>query len=138
MPVITCIDDLKRIYRRRVPRMFYDYAESGSWTEQTFRENSSDFADIRLRQRIAVDMTGRTVATQMIGQDVAMPVALAPVGLTGMQNADGEIKAARAAEKFGVPFTLSTMSICSIEDVARHTSSPFWFQIYTLNDDAFN
>lgn len=138
MPVITCIDDLKRIYRRRVPRMFYDYAESGSWTEQTFRENSSDFAAIRLRQRIAVDMTGRTVATQMIGQDVAMPVALAPVGLTGMQNADGEIKAARAAEKFGVPFTLSTMSICSIEDVARHTSSPFWFQIYTLNDDAFN
>ena len=138
MPVITCIDDLKRIYRRRVPRMFYDYAESGSWTEQTFRENSSDFADIRLRQRIAVDMTGRTVATKMIGQDVAMPVALAPVGLTGMQNADGEIKAARAAEKFGVPFTLSTMSICSIEDVARHTSSPFWFQIYTLNDDAFN
>ena len=138
MPVITCIDDLKHIYRRRVPRMFYDYAESGSWTEQTFRENSSDFADIRLRQRIAVDMTGRTVATQMIGQDVAMPVALAPVGLTGMQNADGEIKAARAAEKFGVPFTLSTMSICSIEDVARHTSSPFWFQIYTLNDDAFN
>ena len=138
MPVITCIDDLKHIYRRRVPRMFYDYAESGSWTEQTFRENSSDFAAIRLRQRIAVDMTGRTVATQMIGQDVAMPVALAPVGLTGMQNADGEIKAARAAEKFGVPFTLSTMSICSIEDVARHTSSPFWFQIYTLNDDAFN
>ena len=138
MPVITCIDDLKRIYRRRVPKMFYDYAETGSWTEQTFRENTTDFASIRLRQRIAVDMTGRSTATQMIGQDVAMPVALAPVGLTGMQSADGEIKAARAAEKFGVPFTLSTMSICSIEDVAAHVSKPFWFQIYTLNDDDFN
>ena len=138
MPVITCIDDLKRIYRRRVPRMFYDYAESGSWTEQTFRDNASDFADIRLRQRIAVDMTGRTTESEMVGQKVAMPVALAPVGLTGMQNADGEIKAARAAEKFGVPYTLSTMSICSIEDVAEHTTKPFWFQIYTLNDDDFN
>ncbi len=138
MPVITCIEDLKRLYRRRVPRMFYDYAESGSWTEQTFRENSTDFAAIRLRQRIARDMTGRSTATRMIGQEVAMPVALAPVGLTGMQNADGEIKAARAAEKFGVPFTLSTMSICSIEDVAAHTTKPFWFQIYTLNDDDFN
>ncbi|MCW3784359.1 alpha-hydroxy acid oxidase [Defluviimonas salinarum] len=138
MPVITCIDDLKRLYRRRVPRMFYDYAESGSWTEQTFRENSTDFAQIRLRQRIAVDMTGRSTATEMAGQRVTMPVALAPVGLTGMQNADGEIKAARAAEKFGVPFTLSTMSICSIEDVAAHVEKPFWFQIYTLNDDDFN
>lgn len=138
MPVITCIEDLKRIYRRRVPKMFYDYAETGSWTEQTFRDNSADFAQIRLRQRIAVDMTGRSTASKMIGQDVAMPVALAPVGLTGMQNADGEIKAARAAEKFGVPFTLSTMSICSIEDVAAHASKPFWFQIYTLNDDDFN
>lgn len=138
MPVITCIEDLKRLYRRRAPRMFYDYAESGSWTEQTFRENVSDFAEIRLRQRIAVDMTGRSTAGQMIGQDVAMPVALAPVGLTGMQNADGEIKAACAAEKFGVPFTLSTMSICSIEDVADHVTKPFWFQIYTLNDDDFN
>ncbi|PQV56992.1 L-lactate dehydrogenase (cytochrome) [Defluviimonas denitrificans] len=138
MPVITCIEDLKRIYRRRVPKMFYDYAETGSWTEQTFRENSSDFAQIRLRQRIAVDMTGRGTRSAMIGQDVAMPVALAPVGLTGMQSADGEIKAARAAEKFGVPFTLSTMSICSIEDVAAHVTKPFWFQIYTLNDDDFN
>lgn len=138
MPVITCIDDLKQLYRRRVPRMFYDYAESGSWTEQTFRENVTDFAEIRLRQRIAVDMTGRSTASEMIGQPVAMPVALAPVGLTGMQNADGEIKAARAAEAFGVPFTLSTMSICSIEDVAAHVSKPFWFQIYALNDDAFN
>jgi len=138
MPVITSIDVLKRLYRRRVPRRFYDYAESGSWTEQTFRENTSDFAQIRLRQRVARDMTGRTLATRMAGQDVAMPVALAPVGLTGMQNADGEIKAARAAERFGVPFTLSTMSICSIEDVAAHVSKPFWFQIYALNDDDFN
>ncbi len=137
MPVITNIDDLKRIYRRRVPKMFYDYAESGSWTEQTFRENTSDFEQIRLRQRIAKDMANRTTASQMLGEDVSMPVALAPVGLTGMQSADGEIKAAKAAEKFGVPFCLSTMSICSIEDVARHTSKPFWFQVYTLKDDDF-
>ncbi len=134
MPVITNIADLKRIYERRVPRMFYDYAESGSWTEQTFRDNSDDFADIRLRQRVAVDMTGRTTATRMIGQEVAMPVALAPVGLTGMQHADGEIKAARAAEAFGVPFTLSTMSINSIEEVAEATGTPFWFQLYTMVD----
>ena len=137
MTVITCIDDLKRLYARRVPRMFYDYAESGSWTEQTFRENSTDFRDILLRQRVAVDMSNRSTASQMIGQDVAMPVGLAPVGLTGMQCADGEIKAARAAEKFGVPYTLSTMSICSIEDVAEHTTKPFWFQVYTLKDDDF-
>ena len=137
MPVITEIEDLKRIYKRRVPKMFYDYAESGSWTEQTFRENTSDFNQIRLRQRIARDMSPRSTATQMIGQDVSLPVALAPVGLTGMQSADGEIKAARAAERFGVPFTLSTMSICSIEDVAEHTQKPFWFQVYTLKDDDF-
>jgi len=137
MPVITTIADLKRLHKRRTPKMFYDYAESGSWTEQTFRENTSDFDKIRLRQRIAVDMTNRTTASQMIGQDVAMPVALAPVGLTGMQCADGEIKAAKAAEKFGVPFTLSTMSICSIEDVAENTTKPFWFQVYTLKDDDF-
>ncbi|MEM9437752.1 MAG: alpha-hydroxy acid oxidase [Pseudomonadota bacterium] len=137
MPAITEIEDLKRIYARRVPRMFYDYCESGSWTEQTFRENVSDFDEIKLRQRIAVDMTGRTTATKMVGQDVAMPVALAPVGLCGMQHADGEIKAARAAGKFGVPFTLSTMSICSIEDVAENTEKPFWFQVYTLKDDDF-
>ena len=136
-PVITEIADLKRLYRRRVPKMFYDYAESGSWTEQTFRENTSDFAQIRLKQRVAVDMSGRSTKSQMIGQDVAMPVGLAPVGLTGMQSADGEIKAARAAEKFGVPYTLSTMSICSIEDVAAHTKNPFWFQVYTLKDDDF-
>ncbi|WP_264213861.1 alpha-hydroxy acid oxidase [Leisingera thetidis] len=137
MPVITNIDDLKRIYERRVPRMFYDYAESGSWTEQTFRENTSDFGQIRLRQRVAVDMSGRSTASRMIGQDVAMPVALAPVGLTGMQHADGEIKAARAAEDFGVPFTLSTMSINSIEEVAEATSKPFWFQLYTMRDEDY-
>jgi L-lactate dehydrogenase (cytochrome) len=137
MPVITEIEDLRRIYRRRVPKMFFDYTESGSWTEQTFRENSTAFEEIRLRQRVAVDMTNRSIASTMIGQEVAMPVALAPVGLTGMQHADGEIRAARAAERFGVPFTLSTLSICSIEDVAAHTTKPFWFQVYTLKDDDF-
>ena len=137
MPVITTIDDLKRIYRRRVPKMFFDYAESGSWTEQTFRDNVTDFDLIRLRQRVAVDMTGRSTASTMIGEKVAMPVALAPVGSTGMQWADGEILAARAAEKFGVPFTLSTMSVCSIEDVAAHTSKPFWMQLYVMRDRNF-
>lgn len=137
MAVITCIDDLKTLYQRRVPKMFYDYAESGSWTEQTFRENSSDFSELRLRQRIAVDIAKRSTADKMLGQDVTMPVALAPVGMLGMQCADGEIKAARAAEDFGVPFCLSTMSICSIEDVAENTSAPFWLQVYTLNDDDY-
>ena len=138
MPVITSIADLKRLHKRRTPKMFYDYAESGSYTGQTFRENTEDFAQIRLNQRIARDMTGRTTKSTMLGQEVAMPVALAPVGLTGMQRADGEIKAAKAAEKFGVPYTLSTMSICSIEDVAENVSQPFWFQIYTLTDDDYN
>jgi len=137
MPVITEIEDLRRIYRRRTPKMFYDYAETGSWTEQTFRENSRDFDDIRLRQRVAVDLADRSTAGKMAGQDAAMPVALAPVGMTGMQRADGEILAAKAAEAFGVPFTLSTMSICSIEDVAARTSAPFWFQVYTLRDEDF-
>lgn len=137
MPVITSIADLKRLHRRRTPKMFYDYAESGSWTEQTFRDNTTDFQQIRLRQKVAVNMEGRSTATRMIGQEVAMPVALAPVGLTGMQNADGEIKAARAAAKFGVPFTLSTMSICSIEDVAAHSPKPFWFQLYVMRDQEF-
>ncbi|MFZ8880049.1 MAG: alpha-hydroxy acid oxidase [Paracoccaceae bacterium] len=137
MTVITNIQDLKDIYHRRVPKMFYDYCESGSWNEQTFRENISDFDQLRLRQRVAVDMTGRSTASEMIGQKVAMPVALAPVGMTGMQCADGEIKAARAAEKFGVPFTLSTMSICSIEDVAENTTVPFWFQLYTMRDTGY-
>jgi L-lactate dehydrogenase (cytochrome) len=137
MPVITTIEDLRRLAQRRVPRMFYDYADSGSWTEQTYRENTSDFAKIRLRQRVAVNMDGRSLKTQMIGQDVSMPVALAPTGLTGMQHADGEILAARAAAKFGVPFTLSTMSICSIEDIAQNTDKPFWFQLYMLRDRKF-
>jgi len=137
MPIITTIDDLHRIYRRRVPRMFYDYTESGSWTEQTFRDNMSDFDLIRLRQRVAVDMSDRSIASTMIGQDVAMPVALAPVGFTGMQSADGEIKAARAARDWGVPYTLSTMSICSIEDVAQATKAPFWFQLYVMRDEEF-
>lgn len=137
MTVITNIADLKRLYRRRVPRMFYDYAESGSWTEQTFRDNSTDFADIRLRQRVAVDIAARSTKGNMVGQPVAMPVALAPVGLTGMQHADGEILAARAAARFGVPFTLSTMSICSIEDVADNVDAPFWFQLYVMRDQGF-
>ncbi len=137
MPVITCIDDLKAVYRRRTPRMFYDYAESGSYAEQTFHDNTADFRDIRLRQRVAVDMSDRSLVSEMIGERVAMPVALAPVGSTGMQTADGEIKAARAAEDFGVPFTLSTMSVCSIEDVAAHVRTPFWFQLYVMRDIGF-
>ncbi|MBB3713552.1 L-lactate dehydrogenase (cytochrome) [Limimaricola variabilis] len=137
MPTVTCIEDLKRLHKRRAPKMFFDYAESGSWTEQTFRENTTDFEKIRLRQKVAVDMSDRSTVGRMLDQKVAMPVALAPVGMTGMQNADGEIKAARAAEKFGVPFTLSTMSICSIEDVAEHTSAPFWFQLYVMRDEEF-
>lgn len=137
MPVITCIEDLRRLAEKRVPRMFYDYADSGSWTESTYRANESDFQPIKLRQRVAVNMEGRSLRTTMVGQDVAMPVAIAPTGLTGMQHADGEILAARAAEKFGVPFTLSTMSICSIEDIAAHTTSPFWFQVYMMRDRDF-
>lgn len=137
MPAITNIYDLKRIYRRRVPKMFYEYAEAGSWSEQTLRDNTTDFEKIRFRQRVAVDMDGRSTTCKILGQEYAMPVGLAPVGLVGMQCADGEIKAARAAEHFGVPFTLSTMSICSIEDVASHTNKPFWFQVYTLRDDDF-
>lgn len=137
MPVITNIDDLKQLYRRRAPRMFFDYTESGSYTERTFRENTEDFSRIRLRQRVAVDMTDRTTESTMIGRDVAMPVGLAPVGMTGMQMADGEIKAARAAEKFGVPYVLSTMSIASIEDVAAETTKPFWFQLYVMRDEEF-
>ena len=137
MTVITCIDDLKRLHKRRTPKMFYDYCESGSWTEQTFRENTSDFDKIRFRQRVAVDMSDRTLKSRMLGQEVAIPVGLSPVGLCGMQRADGEIKAARAALKFGVPFTLSTMSICSIEDVAAATKAPFWFQLYVMRDAEF-
>jgi len=137
MAVITCIADLKELHRKRTPKMFFDYCESGSYTEQTFRENLSDFAQVRLRQKVAVDMSGRSTEGAMIGQKVTMPVALAPVGMTGMQRADGEIKAARAAAKFGVPFTLSTMSICSIEDVAAQSPAPFWFQLYVMRDEDF-
>lgn len=136
-PTITCIEDFRRLAERRVPRMFYDYADSGSWTEQTYRSNESDFQKLHFRQRVAVDIETRNLRTTMIDHDVAMPVALAPTGLTGMQRADGEILAARAAEKFGVPFTLSTMSVCSIEDIAAHTSAPFWFQLYMMRDRDF-
>src|ERR1700704_2699134 len=137
MTVITCIEDLRVLARRRVPRMFYDYADSGSWTESTYRSNESDFKGIKLRQRVAVDMDNRTLRTKMVGIDTVMPVAIAPTGLTGMQHADGEILAARAAEKFGIPFTLSMMSICSIEDIAAHTKAPFWFQPYVMRDREF-
>jgi len=137
MAVITCIEDLRQLAMKRVPRMFYDYADAGSWTESTYRANESDFRKIELRQRVAQNIETRTVATKMIGIDAAMPVALAPTGLTGMQHADGEILAARAAEKFGVPFALSTMSICSIEDVAANTTRPFWFQLYVMRDRDF-
>ena len=134
MPVITNIEDLRVLAEKRVPRMFYDYADSGSWTEGTYRANSEDFQKIKLRQRVAVNMENRSLATKMVGMDVKMPVAIAPVGLTGMQCADGEIKAAKAAEKFGIPFILSTMSICSIEDIAANTTAPFWFQLYMMRD----
>ncbi|KQZ44115.1 alpha-hydroxy acid oxidase [Duganella sp. Root1480D1] len=137
MTLITCIEDLRRLAKRRVPRMFYDYADSGSWTESTYRANEEDFQKLKFRQRVAVDLNNRSLRSTMAGQEVAMPVALAPTGLTGMQHADGEILAARAAEKFGIPFTLSTMSICSIEDVAAHTSKPFWFQLYVMKDRDF-
>ena len=138
MTVVTEIEDLRCMAERSVPRMFYDYADSGSWTEGTYRANEADFQDIRLRQRVAVDMDNRSTRTTMIGQDVAMPVAIAPTGMTGMQHADGEILAARAAEKFGMPFTLSTMSICSIEDIAAHTTAPFWFQLYWMTRPRFH
>ncbi len=139
MPVITTIADLQALAKRRVPRMFYDYADSGSWTEGTYRANEADFQKILLRQRVAISMEGRTTRTTMLGQDVAMPVAIGPTGMTGMQHADGEILAARAAKKFGIPFTLSTMSICSIEDVAQETGNhPFWFQLYLMRDREFS
>ncbi|MEO7741534.1 MAG: alpha-hydroxy acid oxidase [Usitatibacter sp.] len=138
MPVITCIEDLRRLAQRRVPRMFYDYADSGSWTEGTYRANHADLEAIKLRQRVACNIENRNLATRIAGAEASMPAALAPVGLTGMQHADGEIHAARAAEKFGVPFTLSTMSICSIEDVAANTTKPFWFQLYVMRDREFS
>jgi L-lactate dehydrogenase (cytochrome) len=135
---ITCIEDLRVLHQKRTPRMFYDYCDSGSWTESTYRANSDDFQKIKLRQRVAVNMEGRSTRTTMVGQDVAMPVAIAPTGLTGMQHADGEILGALAAKAFGIPFTLSTMSICSMEDVAAATNRhPFWFQVYVLRDRDF-
>ncbi|MFT5502455.1 MAG: L-lactate dehydrogenase (cytochrome) [Gammaproteobacteria bacterium] len=137
MPTICDINDLKNLARKRVPRMFFQYADSGSWTQSTYQANEADFQNIKLRQRVAIDITNRSLKSEMIGQPVDMPFALAPVGLTGMQHADGEIKAARAAERAGIPFTLSTMSICSIEDVAEHTSQPFWFQLYVMKDREF-
>ncbi|MBL0944215.1 MAG: alpha-hydroxy-acid oxidizing protein [Hydrogenophaga sp.] len=137
MTVITTIEDLRVLAQKRVPRMFYDYADSGSWTEGTYRANESDFQKIKLRQRVAVNMENRSTRTTMVGVDTAMPLAIAPTGLTGMQHADGEILAARAARKFGIPFTLSTMSICSIEDVAQHAGEGFWFQLYVMRDRAF-
>ena len=137
MKVITCIEDLRVLHQRRVPRMFYEYAESGSWTQSTFRRNAEVFSEIQLRQRVAKDISQRSIEGQMLGETWAMPVALAPTGLTGMQHANGEILAAQAAEAFGVPFTLSTMSICSIEDVAANTQKPFWFQLYVMKDREF-
>lgn len=134
---ITCIEDLRQVAKKRVPRMFYDYCDSGSWTESTYRENETAFQSIKFRQRVAVNMENRSTAVQMIGQDVAMPVALAPVGSCGMQYADGEILAARAAEQFGVPFVLSTVSVCSIEDVAERVTKPFWFQLYVMRNREF-
>jgi L-lactate dehydrogenase (cytochrome) len=134
---VLTISEMKSLARRRVPKMFFDYADSGAWTEGTYRANEEDFAKIKLRQRVLVDMTNRSLESTMIGEKVSMPVALSPTGLTGMQHADGEMLAARAAEKFGVPFTLSTMSICSIEDVASVTTKPFWFQLYVMRDKDF-
>jgi len=137
MAVITCVEDQRKMAMRKVPRMFYDYADSGSWTESTYRSNEEDFKDLKLRQRVGFDVSDRSTRMVMLGQDLPIPVALAPTGLTGMQRADGEILAAKAAEEFGVPFTLSTMSICSIEDVAANTSKPFWFQLYVMRDRDF-
>ncbi len=137
MTVITNIEDLRVLHERRAPRMFYDYVDAGSWTESTYRANESDFQQIKFRQRVAINMEHRRIASTMLGQPVTMPVALSPVGMTGMQYADGEILAARAANRFGVPFCLSTMSICSIEEIAKHTQTPFWFQLYVMRDKIF-
>ena len=135
---VTCVEDFRRIAERRVPRMFYDYADSGSWTEGTYRSNHAELQKLEFRQRVATNIEQRSVRTTMLGEEVAMPVAIAPTGIAGMQHADGEILGARAAERFGIPFTLSTMSVCSIEDVAAHTTRPFWFQLYVMRDRKFN
>jgi len=131
------IDELKQLARRRVPKQFYDYIDSGSYTQGTYDANEADFKKITFRQRVAVNLEDRNLSSTLLGQPVSLPVAIAPVGSTGMTDADGEIKAARAAEKFGIPFTLSTMAICSIEDVAENTSKPFWFQLYVMKDRPF-
>ena len=135
---LTTISDLRNLARRRVPKMFYDYVESGSWSESTFRANISDFESIKFRQRVAADISNRNTSVDIFGTKSKMPCAIAPVGLLGMQHADGEIIAAKVAEDFGIPFTLSTMSICSIEDVARHAREPFWFQLYVMKDHSFS
>ena len=134
---VTCIEDLRQIYHARVPRMFYDYCDTGSYTTSTYADNTKAFEKYKLRQRVARDIDNRSLKTKMVGQDVSMPVALGPIGLGGMQHADGEIKACRAAQKFGVPYTLTTMSICSIEEVAKHNDKPFWFQLYVMRDRGF-
>jgi L-lactate dehydrogenase (cytochrome) len=137
MPVVTCIEDLRQMARKRVARAIFDYVDRGSYAEATLRANRADFEALALRQRVGIDVDRRSTRTTMAGHDVAMPVALAPVGLTGLNWADGEMLAARAAERFGVPFTLSTMSICSIEDVAGALTKPFWFQLYVMRDRGF-
>ena len=134
LPAITCIEDLRVLHQKRTPRMFYDYVDSGSWSESTYRNNTAAFENYKLRQRVMVDIDKRNLKTKMLGQEVRLPLALAPVGLTGMQWVNGEIKAAQAAEEFGVPFCLSTMSICSIEEVADAVNRPFWFQLYVMRD----
>jgi len=135
--IITNIEDLRVLHEKRAPRMFYDYADSGSWTEGTYRSNETEFSKIKFRQRVAINIDNRSIASTMLGLPVSMPVALAPVGMTGMQYADGEILAAKAAKEFGLPFCLSTMSICSMEEVAKHTKHPFWFQLYVMRDKKF-
>ncbi len=137
MSIITNIEDLRVLHEKRAPRMFYDYADSGSWTEGTYRSNETEFSKIKFRQRVAINIDNRSIASTMLGLPVSMPVALAPVGMTGMQYADGEILAAKAAKEFGLPFCLSTMSICSMEEVAKHTKHPFWFQLYVMRDKKF-
>lgn len=134
---ITCIEDLRKVAKRKVPKMFYDYVDCGSYTQSTYYANTSDYERLKFRQRVAVDISNRSTATTMLGEKVAMPLAISPTGITGMQRADGEILAAKAAEAFGVPFTLSTMSCCSIEDVAANTTRPFWFQLYMMKDRDF-
>ena len=132
-----CIEDLRVLAQARVPKPFYDYVDAGSWTEQTYRANERDFAAIKLRQKVLVDIEKRSVSAKLLGQNATMPLALAPCGFGGMMWPDGEIAAAQAAQDFGVPFTLSTMSINSIEDVAAHTTAPFWFQLYVMRDRGF-